>query len=125
MSEVSGAGAPILPFDWAAAGLSSPAGRSPAAIRAAAEQFEALLVGQMLRSMREAGGGGWLGASEQDASFSLMEMAEQCLATALASQGGLGLARMVEQALAAGESASDGPGSSTSRHGTGPISRSG
>jgi len=49
--------------------------------------------------MREAGGGGWLGGDERDAAFSLMEMAEQCLATALAAQGGLGLARLVEQSL--------------------------
>lgn len=69
------------------------------AIRTAAEQFEALLVGQMLRSMREAGGGGWLGSDEQDAAFSLMEMAEQCLASVLAAQGGLGLARLAEEAL--------------------------
>lgn len=88
-----------LQLDWSAAPMSGAASKSPEAIRAAAEQFEALLIGQMLRSMREAGGGGWLGGSEQDAAFSLMEMAEQCLASALAAQGGLGLARLAAEAL--------------------------
>ncbi len=100
MSEILRPGAAILPFDWSATAISPSDRNNPLAIRAAAEQFEALLAGQLLRSMREAGGGGWLGAGEQDASSSLMEMAEQCLAAAMASQGGLGLARLVEQALA-------------------------
>lgn len=95
-----GNASPSLPFEWIEAGLSAEKKSSPEGIRAAAAEFEALLVAQMLRSMREAGGGGWLGCDEQDAAFSLMEMAEQCLATVLAAQGGLGLARLVEQSLA-------------------------
>jgi Rod binding domain-containing protein len=94
-----GAASPTLPFEWTEAGLSADRKSTPEGIRAAAAEFEALLVAQMLRSMREASGG-WLGGEEQDAAFSLMEMAEQCLATALAAQGGLGLARLVEQSLA-------------------------
>lgn len=94
------AASPTLPFEWTEAGLSADLRSTPEGIRAAAVEFEALLVAQMLRSMREASGGGWLGGEEQDAAFSLMEMAEQCLATALAAQGGLGLARLVEQSLA-------------------------
>lgn len=95
-----GNASPTLPFEWIESGLSAEKRSSPEGIRAAAAEFEALLVAQMLRSMREASGGGWLGGDEQDAAFSLMEMAEQCLATALAAQGGLGLARLVEQSLA-------------------------
>jgi flagellar protein FlgJ len=96
-----GNASPSLPFKWIEAGLSAEKKSSPEGIRTAAAEFEALLVAQMLRSMREAGGGGWLGGDEQDAAFSLMEMAEQCLATALAAQGGLGLARLVEGSLLA------------------------
>ncbi len=99
MNEIHPPALSGLPFDWSTTSMSGTAGKSPEAIRAAAEQFEALLVGQMLRSLREAGGGGWLGGSEQDAAFSLMEMAEQCLASALAAQGGLGLARLAEESL--------------------------
>lgn len=86
-------------FDWAAAPRAAGGKPDPQQIRAAAAEFEALLVGQMLRSMREAGGGGWLGGDTGDAAFSLMELAEQCLASALAAQGGLGLARLAEEAL--------------------------
>lgn len=98
-TALTGSAPPALPFEWAEAGLTAGRKSTPAGIRAAAAEFEALLIGQMLRSMREAGGGGWLGSDDQDAAFSLMEMAEQCLATALAAQGGLGLARLVEQSL--------------------------
>lgn len=102
MAGLTGAVPAASPLDWAPAALAAGSRKADAeGIRAAAAEFEALLVGQMLRMMREAGGGGWLGGDEQDAAFSLMEMAEQCLATALAAQGGLGLARIVEQSLAA------------------------
>lgn len=100
MTALNGSTPASLPFDWAEAAQTAGKKSTPEGIRAAAAEFEALLVGQMLRSMREAGGGGWLGGDTNDAAFSLMEMAEQCLAAALASQGGLGLARLVEDSLA-------------------------
>jgi len=66
-----------------------------ARLRDAAQQFEALLIAQLLRSAREAGGpGGWLG-SEDAASAPLLEMAEQQVAGLLATAGGLGLASLV------------------------------
>jgi Rod binding domain-containing protein len=67
----------------------------------AAGQFESLLIAQLLRSMREAGGSsGWLGSGEDSTSASAMEMAEEHFAAALARQGGLGLAKMVAAGLA-------------------------
>jgi Rod binding domain-containing protein len=71
----------------------------PKNAKEAAGQFEALLLAQMLKSMHEAGEGGWLGTGEDQAGSSMMEMAEEHLAQVLASQGGLGLARMVAQGL--------------------------
>lgn len=66
----------------------------------AARQFEALLIAQMLRTMREAGGsGGWLGTGEDSTADSAMQMAEEHLAAALSAQGGLGLARMLTTGL--------------------------
>jgi peptidoglycan hydrolase FlgJ len=63
----------------------------------AAQQFEALLISQMLRSIRESEG---MGASEGDAAgASAMGFAEEHMAQALASQGGLGLARLVVEGL--------------------------
>jgi peptidoglycan hydrolase FlgJ len=93
---------------------------SPEKVQGAARQFEALLLGQMLRSAR--GEGGWLGSSD-GANDCAMEYAEQQLAALLADQGGLGLAGLVAQGLAGASEAArvapvnneaaSGPASST------------
>jgi peptidoglycan hydrolase FlgJ len=66
----------------------------PAKIRESAKQFEALLIGQMLKSMHDSEGG-WLGTGGDESSSSAMEYAEESFAQALASRGGLGLAAVV------------------------------
>ncbi|MBI3470926.1 MAG: hypothetical protein HY013_06175 [Candidatus Solibacter usitatus] len=66
----------------------------PANLRDAACQFEALLLAHMLKTAREAE----RDSSSDAASASLFEIAEQQLAGMLALRGGLGLARLVEQA---------------------------
>lgn len=79
---------------------------SPEKIASVAKQFEALMIGQMLKSAREASGGGWLTDEEDqdDTTGSLvMEMAEEGFSQALAARGGLGLAKMVTQNLERGE----------------------
>jgi flagellar protein FlgJ len=68
----------------------------PAKIKESAKQFEALLIGQMLKSMRDSEGG-WLGTGADESSSSAMEYAQESFAQALASRGGLGLASMVEK----------------------------
>jgi Rod binding domain-containing protein len=69
---------------------------SPAKLRKAATDFEALLLGQMLKSAREAGGTGLTGNSDDDeANSSLLELGEQQFAQAMASSGALGIAKMV------------------------------
>jgi len=78
---------------------SSWQGGDPAKVKKAASQFEALLIAQMLKSMRSATSDGWLGAGEDQAGMSMMEMGEECLAEMMARQGGLGLANMVERGL--------------------------
>jgi Rod binding domain-containing protein len=70
---------------------------SPARIRDAAQQFEALLIAQLLRSMRPDGGGFGDASARNDALF---EVAEQEFAKVLASRGGLGLARLIAEGLA-------------------------
>ena len=70
-------------------------GASPAKIEDAARQFEALLVGQLIRSARAAGSEGWLGTGEDQTASSVMELAEEQFAQALTSQGGLGLAGLI------------------------------
>jgi Rod binding domain-containing protein len=72
---------------------------SPEEIAKAASQFEALLIGQLLQSARSGDGEGWLGTDAGDAGSTMTEMSEQVLSTSLASKGGLGLAKMVEQGM--------------------------
>jgi Rod binding domain-containing protein len=70
---------------------------NPRNTREAAERFEALMIGQLIKSAR--GGGGWLDSGEDQAGSTMMEVAEENLAQVLASQGGMGLANMVVQGL--------------------------
>ncbi|HVX67179.1 MAG TPA: rod-binding protein [Bryobacteraceae bacterium] len=71
----------------------------PKDVKQAATQFEAMLVAQMFKEMRAASGSGWLGTGEDESSASMMDLADEHLAQVLASQGGLGLARMVVKSV--------------------------
>jgi len=71
-------------------------------INDAAHQFEALLIGQMLKSMRDSEGG-WMGTGEDEAASSAMEYAQEMFAQALASNGGLGLANLIAKGLTPSE----------------------
>jgi Rod binding domain-containing protein len=67
----------------------------PSKIQGAAQQFEALMIGQMLRSVREA-------AQDQDSDSSgetMMDLADQQLSQLLARNGGMGLAQMIVKGL--------------------------
>jgi flagellar protein FlgJ len=66
----------------------------PAKIKESAKQFEALLIGQMLKSMHDSEGG-WLGTGGDQSSSAAMEYAQESFAQSLASRGGLGLAVVV------------------------------
>src|SRR6202044_2386523 len=79
---------------------------TPEKISGVAKQFEALMIGQMLKSAREASGGGWFGNEDDqdDETGSLvMEMAEQGFSQAMAARGGLGIAKMVTANLERGQ----------------------
>jgi Rod binding domain-containing protein len=69
----------------------------PAKIRDAAQQFEALLLTQVLQSAHE--GGGWLGTGEDSADSCASSFAEQQLAVTIARQGGLGLSDVIVKGL--------------------------
>jgi flagellar protein FlgJ len=69
----------------------------PAKIHQAAQQFEALLIGQILRSAH-AGDGGWLGSDDSSGSCAT-DFAEEQLSDTIARQGGLGLAKLITQGL--------------------------
>lgn len=71
--------------------LAPPAPDNPN-VREAAQQFEALLIAQMLRSTRESTGG--------DASTdSITEFAEQQFASVLSANAGLGFAALINNGL--------------------------
>lgn len=73
-----------------------------------AQQFESLLIEQMLRAMRETEGEGWMGSSSQ-AGSSLMEFADQEMARVIAAGGGFGLAKMVRESLTPRSDATPAP----------------
>jgi Rod binding domain-containing protein len=80
---------------------------SPEKIAGVSKQFEALMIGQILKSARESSGGGWLSNEDDqdDQSGSLvMELGEQGLSQAIAAHGGLGIAKMVTANLQRGHS---------------------
>lgn len=87
------------PENLASSTPSQPTTHNPPAVRQAAQQFEALLISQLLKSVHAAGSEGWLGAGEDQAGGLMLEVAEEHLAQVLASQGGLGLASLVLQGL--------------------------
>lgn len=88
--------------------------RAPDAKEQAGEigrQFEAMLIQEVIKAARSAGGGGWLGDDANETSEATAEMGEEFLARAMAGQGGLGLgkelAKAIEKSLAAKQPTAD------------------
>lgn len=77
----------------------SPDRPQAAGAKDAARQFEALLIGFMLKSAHESGSSSWLDSGEDSAGSAAVGYAEEQLAQALASKGGLGLAKMITSGL--------------------------
>lgn len=89
-----------------------PDTKDPSKIHDAAQQFESLLIGELLKTAHEAGGSGWLGTDDDDAGQTGIGFGEEQFARMIASSGGLGLAPTIEaglktQAAKAGENVSD------------------
>jgi flagellar protein FlgJ len=72
--------------------------KKSAKVEDAAKQFEALMIAQMLRSVRESGAGG-LGSESDNASSTMLDLADQQFSKLLANNGGLGLAKLVVKGL--------------------------
>jgi Rod binding domain-containing protein len=75
-----------------------PKGKDSAKMGDAAQQFEALLLGQILHSAHDSESG-WLGSGGDSSSDCATDYAEQQLAATMAKQGGLGLAKMITAGL--------------------------
>lgn len=80
----------MAPIGPATLGVARPPD-SPEKVRDAAQQFEALLLGQILRAARE-------NTSEGSGDCAL-DYAEQQFATVMARNGGLGLANLIVKGL--------------------------
>jgi Rod binding domain-containing protein len=79
-------------------GPASAGSRAPEKVHDAAQQFEALLMGQIQRSARQ-NGSGWLGGGEDSSAECATDYAEQQFAAVLAQHGGLGLADLIVKGL--------------------------
>lgn len=105
---MSSAITPLTPLSASAVPPSSPrAAETPEKIKDAASQFEALLMAQMLRSVREAGSDDWGGSTDDESGASMLDLAEEQLARLMASRGGLGLAKLVINGLSRKELPAD------------------
>ena len=91
---------PIAPSGTSAASTQTQPKDDPAKVLDAAKQFEALLLSQMMKSMRDTEGG-WMGTDEDDAASSAMEYGQEMFAQSMAKNGGLGLAKLLAQGLTA------------------------
>jgi flagellar protein FlgJ len=84
----------------------------PAKVKEAAKQFEALLIGQMLKSMTDSEGG-WMGTDGDDSAATAMQYAQETFAQSLAANGGLGLATLVAHGLEKTSASSAHPSDAT------------
>jgi len=71
----------------------------PKNVTQAAEQFESLLMAQLLKGAHDGGSGGWLDSGDDQAGSSMSELAEEHLAQAMAARGGLGLTSLIAGGL--------------------------
>ena len=76
-----------------------PKASSPDKIHEAAKQFESMLIDEVLKLAREAGGSSFSGTEEDEAGQTGYELGEQQFSNMLAAAGGLGIAPMIETGL--------------------------
>ena len=76
----------------------SPTEPRPRSATEAAKQFEALLIAQMMRSAHESTGAS-LGPDQDSTSDTMWDVAAQQFAKLLASNGGLGLAKLIQKGI--------------------------
>jgi Rod binding domain-containing protein len=101
-----------------AATSSRPGSSNPTQIADAAKQFEALMLGQILKASHDSSDGGWLGTGDDQAGSLAVEMAEQQFAQAMSAKGGLGIAKLVTTGLERGAAKAAKSGSPTSNQAT-------
>jgi Rod binding domain-containing protein len=91
--------------------LTTASSKDQSKIADAAKQFEALMLGQLLKISRESSDGGWLGTGDDQAGELALDMAEQQFAQAMSARGGMGIAKMVTAGLERGAAKAANSGS--------------
>jgi len=64
----------------------------------AGQDFEAVMITQMLKAARQSGSGGWMG-TETKGNNPVIDMAEEQLARAMATQGAFGIAKLLSDTV--------------------------
>lgn len=93
---------PLSPLLATVKPVSANAGNrdSPEKVAKAAQDFEALLIEQMLKSVRESNfGGGWASTEQDQAANTALDLADQQMAQLMARAGGLGLSKIIAAGL--------------------------
>ncbi|HUA20075.1 MAG TPA: hypothetical protein VMB25_15105 [Bryobacteraceae bacterium] len=72
---------------------------SPAKVKDVAKQFEALMIGQVLKSARASSDGGWLDDGDDQTEEMSLEIGEQALSQAMAAQGTFGIAKLLTKSV--------------------------
>ena len=98
--------------------LTQASSSTPSKIAGAAQQFETLMLGQILKTARESSNSGWLGTGEDQAGELALDMAEQQFAQAISARGGLGIAKLVTAGLEHGAAKAAKSGSPASDQAT-------
>ena len=88
---------PLLPAETASLNVNGAS--KDERLHKAAQQFESLLISEMLKTAHASGDDGWLGSGDSAGSDSATQMAESQLAEALSSGKGLGLASVIERSM--------------------------
>ncbi|MCC7155322.1 MAG: hypothetical protein IT161_12170 [Bryobacterales bacterium] len=101
---VSGGG--ITALDWQT--TASP----KSDVKKAAQEFEALLLTQILQGMKSSLGEGLLGSSDSESGSQMIQLGQEMIAHSLSQSGGVGLAKLVQQGLT--KTAASAPDSHTS-----------
>lgn len=88
--------------------------KRPTRLAQAAQQFESLMIGEMLKTAREGNSEGWLGSGSDGSAESAMGLAESQFAQAMAARGGFGLAKTIEHSMSPSKTSAGPEGPLTS-----------
>jgi len=99
----------------------SPKKDSPEKIKNAASQFEALMIGQILKTAHGDTDEGAFGGDADPASASAMDFANDYFARAMAAKGGFGLTNMIVAGLSKQATPAPDPSAGTQAPATAPA----